>query len=62
MRRKKEIGLKIQFDEKEYSEEEMIFLYKHFFEFLFVANNEEINWEILEKMSKALVIEIRKRG
>lgn len=62
MRRKKEIGLKIQFDEKEYSEEEMIFLYKHFFAFLFIANNEEINWEILEKMSKAFVIEIRKRG
>ncbi len=48
MKKKKDIGVIIQFDEKEYSKEETIFLYQKFFSILAEENNIKIPKELLK--------------
>lgn len=55
MKRKKDIGLIIKFDDKEYSEEETVLLYKNFFTLLAEGNNAKIEPKFLEKIVRAIV-------
>ena len=60
MKRKKEIGIKIQFDDKEYSEEEIEFLWERFISILAEAKNIEIDTKITHNLAKTIVLEVFK--
>ena len=60
MKRKKEIGIKIQFDDKEYSEEEIEFLWERFISILAEAKNIEIDTKITQNVAKTIVLEVFK--
>ena len=60
MKRKKEIGIKIQFDDKEYSEEEIEFLWERFISILAEAKNIEIDTKITQNLTKTIVLEVFK--
>ena len=60
MKRKKDIGIIIQFDDKEYSKEETIFLYQRFISILLEAKDIKIDSKIIENTAKALVSKIFK--
>ena len=60
MKRKKEIGIKIQFDDKEYSEEEIEFLWERFISILAEAKNIEIDTKITQNLAKTIVLEVFK--
>ena len=60
MKRKKDIGLIIKFDDKEYSEEETVLLYKNFFTLLAEGNNAKIEPKFLEKVIRAIVSDLFK--
>lgn len=57
MKRKKEIGIKIQFDDKEYSEEEIEFLWERFISILAEAKNIEIDTKTTQNLAKTIVLE-----
>jgi len=50
MKKKKEINFIVEFDDKEYSYEECIYLYKRFFEALSTNKKIEIPEEFLKKV------------
>ncbi len=60
MKRKKDIGLIIKFDDKEYSEEETVLLYKNLFTLLAEGNNVKIDKKLLEKVVRAIVSDLFK--
>ena len=60
MKRKKEIGIKIQFDDKEYSEEEIEFLWERFISILAEAKNIEIDTKITQNLAKTIILEVFK--
>ena len=55
MKRKKDIGLIVKFDDKEYSEEETVLLYKNLFTLLAEGNNVKIDQKLLEKVVRTIV-------
>lgn len=57
MTKKKDIGLIIQFDDKEYSKEETIFLYKRFFSILVEARDIKISKELLKTVIERVLDE-----
>lgn len=60
MARKKDVGLIIQFDDKEYSKEETEFLWARFFLLLAEIQNIKIDPEIVKNTTKAMVSELLK--
>lgn len=60
MKRKKDIGLIVKFDDKEYSEEETVLLYKNLFTLLAEGNNVKIDQKLLEKVIRAIVSDLFK--
>ena len=60
MKRKKEIGIKIQFDDKEYSEEEIEFLWERFISILAEAKNIEIDTKTTQNLAKTIISEVFK--
>lgn len=60
MKRKKDIGLIIKFDDKEYSKEETVLLYKNLFTLLAEGNNVKIDQKLLEKVVRAIVSDLLK--
>ena len=60
MKRKKEIGIKIQFDDKEYSEEEIEFLWERFISILAEAKNIDIDTKTTQNLAKTIVLEVFK--
>ena len=57
MTKKKDVGLIIQFDDKEYSKEETEFLWEKFFLLLAEIQNIKIDPKIVENTTKAMVSE-----
>lgn len=57
MTKKKDIGLIIQFDDKEYSKEETIFLYQRFFSILVEARDIKISKELLKTVIERVLDE-----
>lgn len=60
MTKKKDVGLIIQFDDKEYSKEETKFLWERFFLLLAEIQNIKIDPEIVKNTTKTLVSEVFK--
>lgn len=60
MTKKKDVGLIIQFDDKEYSKEETEFLWEKFFLLLAEIQNIKIDPKIVENTTKAMVSEVFK--
>ena len=60
MKKKKDIGVIIQFDNKEYSKEETIFLYQRLISILLKAKDIKIDSKIIENTAKELVSKIFK--
>ena len=60
MKRKKEIGIKIQFDDKEYSKEEIEFLWERFIFILAEAQNIDFDPKITRNLIKTMISEIFK--
>ena len=60
MKRKKDIGIIIQFDDKKYSKEETIFLYQRLISILLKAKDIKIDSKIIENTAKELVSKIFK--
>lgn len=55
MKKKKDIGVIIQFDDKEYSKEETIFLYQKFFSILAEARDIKIPKELLKTVIERIL-------
>ena len=60
MKNKKYFGVIIQFDDKEYSEEEIEFLWERFISILAEAKNIEIDTKITQNLTKTIVSEVFK--
>lgn len=60
MTKKKDVGLIIQFDDKEYSKEETEFLWERFFLLLAEIQNIKIDPEIVKNTTKTIVSEVFK--
>ena len=60
MKNKKDFGVIIKFDDKEYSEEEIEFLWERFISILAEAKNIEIDTKITQKLVKTIVLEVFK--
>ena len=60
MKNKKDLGVIIQFDDKEYSEEEIEFLWERFISILAEAKNIEIDTKITQNLAKTIVLEVFK--
>ena len=60
MKKKKDVGLIIQFDDKEYSKEETEFLWGKLFLLLAEIQNIKIDSEIVKNPTKAMVSEVFK--
>ena len=60
MKNKKDLEVIIQFDDKEYSEEEIEFLWRRFITILAEAKNIEIGTKVTQKLVKTIVLEIFK--
>ena len=60
MKNKKDFGVIIQFDDKEYSEEEIEFLWERFISILADAKNIEIDTKITQNLAKTIVLEVFK--
>ena len=61
MKRKKDIGIIIQFDNKEYSKEETIILYQNFFSILAEARDIKIPKEFLNTVIESILEEYNNR-
>ena len=61
MKKKKDIGIIIQFDNKEYSKEETIFLYQNFFSILAEARDIKIPKELLKTVIESFLKEYNDR-
>ncbi len=61
MKRKKDIGIIIQFEDKEYSKEETIFLYQNFFSILAEARDIKIPKELLKTVIESFLEEYNDR-
>ena len=61
MKKKKDIGVIIQFDNKEYSKEETIFLYQNFFSILAEARDIKIPKELLKTVIESILEEYNNR-
>ena len=61
MKRKKDIGIIIQFDNKEYSKEETIILYQNFFSILAEARDIKIPKEFLKTVIESILEEYNNR-
>ncbi len=61
MKKKKDIGVIIQFDDKEYSREETVFLYQRFFNILAETNNMKIPENILKVIIECILDEYSNR-
>ncbi len=61
MKKKKDIGVIIQFDDKEYSREETVFLYQRFFNILAEANNMKVPENILKVIIECILDEYSNR-
>ncbi len=61
MKRKKDIGVIIQFDNKEYSKEETIILYQNFFSILAEARDIKISKELLKTVIESILEEYNNR-
>ena len=57
MKNKKDFGVIIKFDDKEYSEEEIEFLWERFISILAEAKNIEFDTKITQKLVKTIVLE-----
>jgi len=55
MKKKKDIGVIIQFDDKEYSKEETIFLYQKFFNIIAEARDIKIPKELLKTVIERIL-------
>ena len=60
MKNKKDFWVIIQFDDKEYSEEEIEFLWERFISILAEAKNIEIDTKITQNLTKTIVLEVFK--
>ena len=60
MKNKKDFGVIIQFDDKEYSKEEIEFLWERFISILAEAKNIEIDTKITQNLAKTIVLEVFK--
>jgi hypothetical protein len=60
MKNKKDFGVIIQFDDKEYSKEEIEFLWERFISILAEAKNLEIDTKITQNLAKTIVLEVFK--
>ena len=60
MKNKKDFGVIIKFDDKEYSEEEIEFLWERFISILAEAKNIEIDTKITQNLAKTIVLEVFK--
>ncbi len=61
MKKKKDIGVIIQFDDKEYSREETVFLYQRFFNILAETNNMKVPENILKVIIECILDEYSNR-
>ncbi len=61
MKKKKDIGVIIQFDDKKYSKEETIFLYQNFFSILAEARDIKIPKELLKTVIESFLKEYNDR-
>ncbi len=61
MKRKKDIGIIIQFDNKKYSKEETIILYQNFFSILAEARDIKIPKEFLKTVIESILEEYNNR-
>ena len=61
MKKKKDIGVIIQFDDKEYSKEKTIFLYQNFFSILAETKNIKIPKELLKTVIESFLEEYNDR-
>ena len=61
MKKKKDIGVIIQFDDKEYSKEETIFIYQNFFSILAEARDIKIPKELLKTVIESFLKEYNDR-
>ena len=60
MKNKKDFWVIIQFDDKEYSEEEIEFLWERFISILAEAKNIEIDTKTTQNLTKTIVLEVFK--
>ncbi len=60
MTKKKDVGLIIQFDDKEYTKEETEFLWERFFLLLAEIINPKIDPKIVKNTTKTIVLEVFK--
>lgn len=60
MKNKKDLGVIIQFDDKEYSEEEIEFLWGRFITILTEAQNIDFDPKIIQNLIKIMVSEVFK--
>ena len=60
MKNKKDFWVIIQFDDKEYSEKEIEFLWERFISILAEAKNIEIDTKITQNLAKTIVLEVFK--